>query len=114
MSTRSQAHLIRTGRPTSGGLTPSSPPITATGPTTALGTAAGAVGRVIATLTASGGTPPYVWTVANAGGMSVNIVGAQLRTTADPAGSVGTHNVDLVCTDSRSQTRPLTCVVTLT
>lgn len=89
-------------------------PITATGPTTASIAAVGAVNRTIATLTVTGGTAPFTWTITTAAGVSANIAGNLLRTSVDPAGTAGVHNMVLNVEDDDGQNHPLSLAVTLT
>jgi hypothetical protein len=114
---RSQRHLREVRGYDSGGYRQPGffpPPITATTPSTASATAAGAVNRTLTTLTALGGTQPYTWTVTSNGGTNVNILGNLLRANADPVGTVGVKNLALLCTDARGQTRALALALTLT
>lgn len=117
MPTRSQRHLREIRGYDSNGLKRPGfgppPAITATSPTTTALAAAGAVARTIVTPSATGGTAPYVWTITSAGGLSCNVVAGVVKTTVDPCGTVGAHTLALLCTDSRGQTRALSCVVTL-
>jgi hypothetical protein len=119
---RSQRHLreIR-GVDSSGdtaaeaGDVPKPPPITGISPDTATITAAGASGRTIATMSSTGGTPGgYTYTTANAAGIAHVWAGAQLRTSADPAGTVGVHNMQITSTDIKGATKTEQLAVTLT
>ena len=114
MGIRSQAHMLRTGRYTSGGVSPRPPAITGILPDSVMGAAAGAVNRVIATLSASGGTAPFTWSIVAAGGLSVTIAGNTLRTSADPCGTVGLHTATIRATDSWGQAKDEPIDVTLT
>ena len=117
MPTRSQEHLLRVGRATSGGQLPpvlQPPPITNILPDTANITAVGAVGRVVAALSVVGGTPPVVFTITSAGGLAINIVGAEIRTTADPVGPVAMTGVTVQAADLRGQIKTEAIAVTVT
>jgi hypothetical protein len=89
-------------------------PIAGISPEAVTLTAAGAVSRVIATLSLVGGTPPITYTIANAGGLSMNVTGNQLLTTVDPCGTVGVHTPTITATDSRglAKTEPITVTLT--
>jgi len=114
MPNRSQAHLLRTGRNSSGGVRPPSPAITGVLPDTATLAAAGAVSRTIATLSAAGGVPPFTWSTVSAGGLSFNIIGNSMVTTVDPCGTVGLHTAQVMATDSFGKTLTEPIAVTLT
>jgi hypothetical protein len=88
--------------------------ITGISPDTASIAAVGAVGRTVATLSATGGTAPVTYTIANAGGLSLAISGNLLQTTADPVGTVGAKTVGITATDSRGQTKTENIAVTVT
>lgn len=114
MPNRSQSHMLRTGRYTSGGVSPPSPEITGILPDTATIAAAGAVGRTIATLSVTGGTAPVTYAITAAGGLSAVIAGSALNTSVDPCGTVGAKTVSIQATDSKGQTKTETITVTLT
>jgi len=88
--------------------------ITAINPTSASIVAAGAVGRAIATMSATGGTPPYTWSLTNAAGLAMAFTGNVLQTTADPVGTAGTKTATVMATDNLGQTRSQTLTVTVT
>lgn len=90
------------------------PEITSIAPDTASIAGIGAVGRLVATLSVTGGTAPIVYTIANAGGMSVIIAGNLLNTTGDPCGTVGAHSVSITATDSKGKTLNENLAVTVT
>jgi hypothetical protein len=114
MPNRSQAHLLRVGRYTSGGVSPLPPAITGISPDTATIVAAGAIGRTIATLSVTGGTAPVTYAITAAGGLSAVISGNALNTSANPCGTVGAKTVSIQATDARGQTLTETITVTLT
>jgi hypothetical protein len=88
-------------------------PVVAILPDTAAIAAVGAVGRVVATLSTNGGTPPVVYTIANGGGMSIAINGSQIVTTVNPCATVGAKTVQITATDAwgRAKTEPVTVTV---
>jgi len=88
--------------------------ITSISPDTTSITAAGAVNRTVAALAVTGGTAPITYTIANAGGLTLNIAGNLLRTGADPVGPVGVTTVGITATDSLGQTRTENIAVTVT
>jgi 3-keto-L-gulonate-6-phosphate decarboxylase len=94
------------------GYTP--PPVTGITPDTATIAAVGAVGRLVATLTATGGTAPFVYAVVNAGTLAVVIAGNALNTAADPVGPVGTQPVSVRVTDIKGKTITENVAVTVT
>src|SRR6476659_5945635 len=109
MPTRSQLHLVRVGRPPAG-----VPPVTSVLPDTASIAAAGAVGRTIATLSATGGTPPLTFFIANPAGLAMVIAGNLLNTAADPVGTAGSKLVAIKATDAFGATLTETLTVTVT
>lgn len=115
MVTRSQRHLreVRGYDSTAGGsiLVPA---ISAISPDVATIVAAGVVNRVIASMSVIGGSGPIVFTVSNNGGLALNILGDQLRTNADPVGTVGLHTVIITATDRLGQTKSENINVTAT
>lgn len=115
MPTRSQAHLLRTGRYTSGGVSPFPPAIGGVSPDSASIANASAVNTTVATLTATGGTPPFTFTIAsNPDALAVAISGNLLRSTVNPIGALGLHNFSVTATDARGQTKTDTLPITLT
>lgn len=114
MPTRSQAHLLRMGRPTSGGVLPGGPPIIGLSPDTASIVGAGALGRVVAAMSITGGTQPVTFTIAAAGGLLINIAGSNVVTTNDPVGTVGAHTMSITALDALGQTKTEDVVVTVT
>jgi 3-keto-L-gulonate-6-phosphate decarboxylase len=89
-------------------------PITGISPDTASIAAAGAIGRTVATLSVAGGTAPVTYTIANAGGLSLAIVGNLLQTTVNPVGTVGAKTVSIMATDSAGQILTENITVTVT
>jgi hypothetical protein len=83
-------------------------------PDTATLTAAGAIGRTIATLSAVGGVAPLTYAFTANGGLSAQISGNLLVTTADPCGAVGLRTPQITVTDDVGQTKTETINVTLT
>lgn len=92
----------------------SRPPITNILPDTATIAAAGAVGRTVATMSIVGGTPPVIYTIANAAGLSIAISGNLIVTTVNPVGTAGAKSVSITATDVRQQTKTETITVTVT
>lgn len=90
------------------------PAITGINPDTATIAAAGTVGRVIASLTVAGGTPPITYTIANAAGLSLALPLADLLTAANPVGVAGTYPVSITAKDSWNKTLTETITVTVT
>lgn len=90
------------------------PAITGILPDTATIVAAGAIGRTIATLTVTGGTPPVTYAISAAGGLSAVIAGNLLNTSANPCGTAGAKTVGITATDSWGQTLAENITVTLT
>lgn len=113
MAVRSQAHMLRTGRSTSGGVQPNAP-ITGINPDTATLAAAGAVGRTIATLSVVGGTAPITYALVTAAGVSASFTANVLKTTVDPCGTAGVKTMSVSATDAVGQTKTETLAVTLT
>lgn len=94
------------------GYTP--PPVTGVTPDTATIAAAGAVGRLVATLTATGGTAPFVYAIVNSGTFNLVIAGNLLNTNADPVGPTGTQQVSIRVTDAKGKTLTENIAVTVT
>jgi hypothetical protein len=90
------------------------PEITGILPDTATIAAAGAVGRTIATLSVSGGTPPVTYSITAAGGLSAVIAGNLLNTSVNPCGTAGAKTVGIMATDSQGKTLTENITVTLT
>lgn len=90
------------------------PPITGILPDTATIAAAGAVGRTVATLSVTGGTPAIIYAITNAGGMSIAISNNLIVTTVNPCGTAGAKTVTVSATDRRFQTKSETIAVTVT
>jgi hypothetical protein len=93
------------------------PAMTALAPLTATLAAAGAVGRLIADINPTGGTPPYAFAiVANPQNAAVNINpnDGKIVSTADPIGTAGVKNVSVKATDGYGLTLTNVCAVTLT
>jgi len=80
-------------------------PITGVGPELASETAAGAVGRTLATFSATGGTPPYTFSVGNlaASGLAASVQGNLLVADADPAGVPQGYILQVTATDSEGE-----------
>jgi hypothetical protein len=119
MPTRSQRHLREfQGYDSSGqgggGVAPGNPPITGIYPDVATIAGVGAVGRLIATLSTSGGTGIKTFTLIGAVGLTVKIVPANntLITDADPVGAPGIHEVTIQADDELGET--LTEILTVT
>jgi hypothetical protein len=83
-------------------------------PDTATIAAAGAVGRTVATLSSTGGTPPVTFSIFAAGGLAAAITGNLLQTTVNPCGTVGAKTVGITARDSIGKTLTENIVVTLT
>jgi hypothetical protein len=84
-------------------------------PTSAKLTAAGAVGRIVASMTVKESKPPLVFVLGdNPDALKVGFTGADLKTTLDPAGTVGTHHVGVRATDARGRAYSGTLLVELT
>lgn len=84
-------------------------------PTTASIAAAGAVDRTIATLVGTGpGLPPYRYSIITTAGVSAQFVGAALKTTVNPAGTVALHTMSIQIRDQRAMTFTQNLAVTLT
>jgi len=116
MPTRSQAHLLRVGRFTSGGVNPvPAPPITDINPKSGGVANVGAAGRLITAVTAAGGTAPFTWSITtNPDNIGVAFTGANLLTTTNPVhAATGTHNIGVRATDARGQTRDISFAVLL-
>jgi hypothetical protein len=90
------------------------PEITGILPDTASIAAAGAVGRLIATLSATGGTAPIAYTITAAGGLSAVIAGNLLNTSVNPCGTVGAKTVTIMAIDRWGKTLTENITVTLT
>ena len=108
MPTRSQEHLVRTGR----AYVP--PPITGLSPDVASIAAVGVIDRVVATMSVVGGTAPITYAVVNAAGLTLAVAGNELRTAADPVGTAGVKAVQVSATDSWGKTLTETITVTVT
>lgn len=113
---RSQRHMLEVqGYDSSGDIGPGGGPApTGISPDVASIAAAGVVDRTIATLTATGGQGPYTFSIAAAAGVSAQIVGNLLKTTVNPAGTVGLHTMSITVKDQRAMTKTETLAVTLT
>ncbi len=84
-------------------------------PDTATIAAAGATDRVVCTLSGTGGQPPYNWSIANLGGMSVYIINTnQLATSANPCGPVGQSTVQIRQYDDNGESVVEPIVITVT
>lgn len=84
-------------------------------PATASIAAAGLTGRVVATLATRGAKAPVSYTiVGNPDALGVTFAGAELRTSADPVGSVGTHFLSVRGTDAEAILYTGTLKLTLT
>lgn len=91
------------------------PPLGSVGPTTATIAAAGAIGRLVATLTSTAGVQPITYTIAaNPAGMGLKITGNQLLSTTNPIGAVGAHAINVTATDGLGAALTITLTVTLT
>ena len=90
------------------------PEITGIAPDTASIAAAGAIGRLIATLSVTGGTAPVTYAILAGGGLSAVIAGNLLNTSVDPCGTVGAKTVSIQATDSKGKTLTENIVVTVT
>jgi 3-keto-L-gulonate-6-phosphate decarboxylase len=90
------------------------PEITGISPDTASIAAAGAIGRLIATLSVTGGTAPITYAITAAGGLSAVIAGNLLNTSVNPCGTVGAKTVGIQATDAKGKTITETMTVTLT
>lgn len=80
------------------------PAITGIGPEDAMPYTAGVVGRVLVSLTAVGGTPPYTFTAPAVDGLAASVVGSDLVADADPVGVAGGYQVPITVTDAEGQT----------
>lgn len=111
---RSQRHMRDVeGLDSSGNIGPGPAP-TGISPDVASIAAAGATGRVIATLSTTGGQGPYTYTIIAAAGVSAQFVGSQLQTTVNPAGTVALHTMSIMSKDQRGSTITENLAVTLT
>lgn len=90
------------------------PPITSILPDTASIAAAGAVNRVIATMSVVGGVIPITYTVTDAAGLNLNVLNNTLRTNLNPVGTAGSKAVVVKATDGVGQTKSETITVTVT
>lgn len=113
---RSQRHLREIyGADASGGGS-AMPPVNTTA--SAVGLAAvGAVGRTIAAISILNGAPPFTYAVTTAAGVSAGFTpntSNLLKTTVDPAGTVGGHAMTITVTDARGRTSAVPIAVTLT
>lgn len=100
---RSQRHMVEVqGVNSSGDIGPGGGPGPASiAPNDATIAAVGAVGRVIATMVTTGGQGPYHYSIDDADGLAAEFVGAELRTTINPAGTVALHTVLVRVRDQR-------------
>lgn len=108
MGRRSQAHRLRVHG------VYGAPNITGILPDTATLAAVGAAGRTIATMSTTGGTAPFTYSIANYGGVQAAFVGNVLQTTGTPAGTVAAHTMSITVGDAAGRYLTETLVVTLT
>lgn len=113
---RSQRHKQQIqGVDSSGNVGPGGGPgPTGIAPDTATIAAAGAVDRTIATMVTTGGQGPYNYSIIAAAGVSAQFVGAALKTTVNPAGTVALHNMSIQTRDTRGNVLTENLAVTLT
>lgn len=101
--TQQYAHLLAPGKPSD------FTPIEATL------TAAGALNRLVATMATKNAVEPMTFTIAqNPGALHLAFTGKELRTTANPAGAVGTHYVQITAVDDEGTGFSGTIKITLT
>lgn len=117
MPTRSQRHKRELQGVTSGGGGSAMAPSNGGTPTAVGLAAAGSVGRTIVAVSVLNGTPPFTYALTTAAGLSAAFTpntSNLLKTTADPAGTVGGHGASVTVTDARSRTTVIPVAVTLT